>query len=78
MKRASLCQLLIFSGLVLAGCQKQPTNPQGSGDVDQAAATTTKPRRAPTTPGKVVAPSVLKSKMQPIGTPAPEPITPPG
>ncbi|HEV8422050.1 MAG TPA: hypothetical protein VGQ40_01805 [Chthoniobacterales bacterium] len=38
---------------------------------------TNSPPTAPTTPGRVVAPGISKAKMEPIGTPAPEPVTPP-
>src|SRR5215469_12714406 len=34
-------------------------------------------RRPPTTPGRIVAPGVSKARMEPVGTPAPEPIASP-
>jgi hypothetical protein len=34
------------------------------------------PRQPPSTPGRIVAPGVNKARMEPVGTPAPEPQSP--
>jgi hypothetical protein len=75
MKGVFLCELLIFFGFALGACQKKEAEPNTR--IKQPA--TKEPgsfRPAPTTPGRIVAPGVLKAKMEPVGTPAPEPSNP--
>jgi hypothetical protein len=75
MKRVFLFQLLALSVFGFGACQKRQSDAERA-MVERQAQTTTSAHRAPTTPGRLVAPSVLKSKMELIGTPAPEPTSP--